>query len=416
MSESKKTYFDVVVVGAGAAGLMFAVSLAKKSPTLRIAVLEALDRVGKKLALTGNGQCNISNENLLIDRYHGKNVSFAKNALNRFGFEYSKRFFEEIGVDIVCKEDGRAYPRSFQASSVVDALRFEAEVLGISLICDCRVNSFSKKQDLFEIISSKGIFSSRYLIMATGLLSGGEKVGSFGDGVKMLEKSGFSRVKMTPAIVQLKASNDYLRRLKGVKVDAKATLKINGESVKEESGEVLFTEYGLSGPAILQLSRETARTDKKCEISIDLMPDLTKEKLIKTLFKRREALNNRTIENFLTAMLQNRLAQTLLVACGFSLKETVGKLTDDEIVKLACRIKEFDFYVTGNTGFLHSQVTAGGIDTADFDNNTMQSRKIKGLFVLGELLDIDGDCGGFNLAWAFASAFSAAEFISEAGK
>ena len=405
--------FDVVVIGGGAAGLCFAVSLAKKNNNLSIAVLEALDRVGKKLALTGNGQCNISNKNLSINNYHGSNVSFANYALLNYGFDYGKTFFETIGIDIVCKEDGRAYPRSFQASSVVDALRFEADALGINVITNCRVKEFFKNNGGFKIVCETNTYTSQYLVMATGGISGGEKVGSFGDGVKMLEKYGFSRVKMTPAIVQLKAANDYLRRLKGIKVDCKATLYIDGKASRSETGEVLFTEYGLSGPAILQLSRETARTNKKCEILLDLIPEYTAEELLNLLLKRRENLKERSKEQFLITLLQNRLAQTLLVSVDTDLAETIGTFTNAEIEKIVKQIKGFAFCITGNTGFMHSQVTAGGINTNGFNEKTMEAKNIKGLFVLGELLDIDGDCGGFNLAFAFASALCASQKIAE---
>ena len=400
--------FDVVVIGGGAAGLCFAVSLAKKNKNLKICVLEALDRVGKKLALTGNGQCNISNKNLSLKNYHGSNASFAKYALETYGFEYSKTFFESIGIDIVCKEDGRAYPRSFQASSVVDALRFEAEALGVNLITNCRVKEFFKNNNGFKIVSENNNYTSRYLVVATGLLSGGEKVGSFGDGIKMLEKLKFSRVKMTPAIVQLKATNDYLRRLKGIKVEC-----INGKVSRSEVGEVLFTEYGLSGPAILQLSRNTSRTDEKCEIKLDLIPEYSSEQLTAMLLNRRENLKKRSKEQFLLTLLQNRLAQTILVSLNTDLSRNISDFTNGEIEKIVKQIKSFSFCVTGNTGFIHSQVTAGGINTKEFNEKTMEAKNTKGLFALGELLDIDGDCGGFNLAFAFASAFCAAQKIAE---
>lgn len=409
---NSENFFDVAVIGGGAAGLCFAVALAKKSPKLKIVILEALDRVGKKLSVTGNGQCNITNKNINKSRYHGTDVSFTDCAMQNYGCDYTVKFFKEIGVDIVFKNDGRAYPRSFQASSVVDCLRFAAKESGISVIYGCKVTDFYKKGNSFDIISDTGVFHSEYLVFATGLLSGGEKVGSFGNAVRILQNKGFSTAKMTPAIVQLKSNNPYLKRLKGIKLDAKVTLKTKGKIIKEYTDEVLFTNYGLSGPAVMQVSRETARSNENYEISLDLTPDISFEELVKNFKLRHMTLAQRTQETFLCGMFQNRLAQTLAVACNFDLTGKISDITEKKLLLLAKTVKEFSFTVTGNTGFINSQVTAGGIKTAEFDKKTMQSRRIRKLYAIGEILDIDGDCGGFNLAWCWASAFSAAQSIA----
>ncbi len=404
--------FDCIIIGGGASGLAAAVSLAKRKPNVKIAVLEALDRVGKKLSLTGNGQCNITNKNLNPNCFHSENSGFFETALNKYGFEYTTEFFEEIGINIVSKEDGRSYPRSYQASSVVDALRFSAAELGVSLVLGTKAESFSKKDGVFCVKTNNGEFYGKNLVFACGLLSGGEKIGGFNNGIKMLEKSGHKTVKLTPSIAQLKAQNSVLRSLKGIKTESLAVLKIDGKVETKEKGEILFTDYGLSGPAILKLSRETARTNKKCEIAIDLFNEFSETELFKLLEKRQKNIENRDKETLLFGLLQNRLARAVLVYSEIDLNGKIGDISCAELKKLANTLKNFTFTVTGNTGFIHSQATAGGIDTKEVYNSTMESKKIKGIYIIGELLDVDGDCGGYNLQWAWSSAFCAAESIA----
>jgi predicted Rossmann fold flavoprotein len=193
---------------------------------------------------------------------------------------------------------------------------------------------------------------------------------------------------------------------------AMAVLKIDGKTIGSEKGEILFTDYGLSGPAILKLSRETARTNKDSEIVIDLFYEYSEYELLKLLETRKENIANREKESFLFGLLQNRLARAVLVYAGLDLKGKIAEFTEEELEKLVFSLKNFTFTVTGNTGFINSQATAGGIDTKEIEPATMQSKKINGLYIIGELLDVDGDCGGYNLQWAWSSAFCAAESIS----
>lgn len=404
--------FDCVIIGGGAAGLATAVSLAKQNGNIKIAVLEALDRVGKKLSLTGNGQCNITNLNLNPNCFHSENGKFSCAALKKFGFSSVKEFFESIGITIVSKEDGRSYPRSYQASSVVDALRFSAAEYGVNIFVSTKAENVTKKDGAFCIDTNNGTFFAKKIVFATGLLSGGEKMGGFNNGIKILEKMGHKAVKLTPSIAQLKAQNSVLKSLKGIKTESTALLKINGKTVQKERGEILFTEYGLSGPAILKLSRECARTNEECTVLIDLFEELSENELLELLQKRKENLCHREKETFLFGLLQNRLARAVMVYANLDLKGEVSDFTNNELKKLANSLKNFAFKITGNTGFIHSQATAGGINTLEIDEKTMESKKLKGLFVVGELLDVDGDCGGYNLQWAWSSAFCAAESIA----
>ncbi|MBE6805756.1 MAG: aminoacetone oxidase family FAD-binding enzyme [Ruminococcaceae bacterium] len=397
--------YDILVIGGGAAGLVAAICAKRKNNKLNILVCESADRVCKKLITTGNGRCNITNKNADITKYHGTDVSYAKKVFDKYFVNDTVEFFSSIGVEIIFEEDGRAYPYSYQASSVVDALRFAADELGIATKCDCKVLDFDKK-DNFAVKTTAGEFTAKSLIVTGGMLSGGKSVGSDGSVFQILKSKSFKAAKTTPAIVQLKTETDITRQLKGIKVNANASLLLGGKKSRTEYGEVLFTDYGLSGPPILQISREAARTTLECQVVLDLAVEYSFEDLKNLLLERRQNLKNRTLENFLTGFLNKRLGQVILKKCGLKLTDSVAKISDKDIINIAEAIKNLTFKVLDTTGFNNSQVTAGGILTGEFDE-CLQSKKYKGLFAAGEILDIDGDCGGYNLQWAWSSGMLA---------
>lgn len=404
--------YDVLVIGGGAAGLTAAVFAKQKNKNLNIIVCEANDRICKKLITTGNGRCNITNKNADASKYHGSNVTFLEEVFEKYSIEDAVNFFSSIGVEIVFEDDGRAYPYSYQASSVVDALRFTAEELGVTVNCNCRVLDFTKK-DYYTVNTSKGDISAKTVLVTGGLMSGGKGVGSDGSVLQILKNKDFKTAKTTPAIVQLKTETDITRQLKGIKVNAVVTLKIDGRKIRREYGEVLFTDYGLSGPPVLQISREVSRNGGKCQTVLDFAPDYSFDNLLEVLKKRRINLKNRTNENFLTGFLNKRVGQVIIKQCGLKLTDSVAKLSDKALSDIALAIKKTSFTVLDTTGFNNSQVTAGGVLTDEFESRNMQSVKYKGLFAAGEILDIDGDCGGYNLQWAWSSAFLAADGIIE---
>lgn len=399
--------YDIAVIGGGAAGLFAAITAKKQNSNLNIVVLEALDRVGKKLITTGNGQCNITNKNLNIDFFHSETPTFIANTLQKFTLKDTIEAFSSLGVEIVFEDNGRGYPASYQAGSVVDALRFTAEENGVQIITGVKINSF-EKQNNYILYSESGSFESKKVIFACGLFSGGNKLGSTGEIYRLFKELGYKCVKTTPSLVQIKTETDIVKQIKGIKVDALATLKINNKAVKSYFGEVLFTEYGLSGPAVLAISRESARKSGSMEICLDLMKNIEISVLNKKLNDRREIIKNRSSGEFLTGFINKRLGQVLLKECGVSLNGMVSEITDEQINKIANIIKNFSFVVTGNTGFNNSQVTAGGIDLSEI-KETFESRKHTGLYLIGEMLDVDGDCGGYNLQWAWSSAAIAAK-------
>ena len=401
---------DVIIIGGGASGLCAAICLKQKNPYLSVKLFERQPRVGKKLATTGNGRCNISNKNITLDRYHGKHLQFCEYALKKYNHSAYVKFFESIGVPFVYEGD-RAYPASFQAASVVDCLRFAAEELGVMIYTDTKITNIQISGGKYKIIADKINFLAENVIVATGLFSGGEKLGCDGSMLSVLKKSGFSVVNTTPAIVQLKTVTDIVKQLKGIKVNANATLKAGNKIIRTEYGETLFCDYGLSGPPILQISREVSRIRDKCVVSLDLMPETEFDELVNILENRVKNLKSRNLNEFFTGMLNKRLGQVILKLCDCRLNDMAVTLDNLKIKKIASVIKNICFEVTGTAGFSSSQVTAGGLETTQFDDKTMMSESSGGLYAIGEILDIDGDCGGFNLAWAWSSAMCAADAI-----
>ena len=402
---------DIIIIGGGAAGLCAAVAIKQKNPALSVRVLEALPRVGKKLATTGNGRCNITNKNITKERYHGKNTDFAMYALSRFSGKQTEDFFHSIGVDFVFEED-KGYPASLQAASVVDCLRFAAEESGVIICTETKVTNIQLSRGLYKVVAGNMSFLAENIVIAAGLLSGGERLGSDGQMLSLLKKAGFKAVKTHPAIVQLKTEPETVRQLKGIKVNAKVSLKSDDRLLRQEYGEVLFCDYGLSGPPILQVSGAAA-TLQSPVISLDLMPDRSFDALTAELCERIAILSGRNTDEFFTGIINKRLGQVIIKTAGYKLNTPVSSLDNNAAKKMAALIKDFSFNVTGNTGFINSQVTAGGLDTEQFDPKTMMSREYSGLYAIGEILDIDGDCGGFNLQWAWSSALCAADAITK---
>ena len=403
MSNSK----DLLIIGGGAAGLVAAITAKRKNPNLSVAIIEGLDRVGKKLITTGNGRCNISNVDDSPSHFHGENREFAGFALENYGKENLIEFFSSIGIEFA-EENDKLYPASFQASSVVDCLRFECERLGVETICNAKVTGI-KKGKVFTVLGEDFELHSRVLIVATGLFSGGDKLGCDGGVFRIMKGLGHRGVNCSPAIVQVKTETDYVRQLKGIKIDAKAKLYNKNTLIREDFGEVLFCDYGLSGPAIMQISRDAFRSEGEYYICLDMFSKNSKTELLEFLKNRVKTLPHRSLEDFFTGYLNKRLGQVILKYCGFTLSQMAYELTDKDLVKIAEALKSFKFKVLGHTGFNNSQVTAGGLSTIDFDSKTMMSKLISGLFAAGEILDIDGDCGGFNLKWAWCSGILAAE-------
>lgn len=383
---------SVAIIGGGAAGL-FAACVLKKNG-VPFTLFERETRVGKKLLATGNGRCNLSNMELNLSRYHG-NIAFAEFALETFNQYNLMEFLREIGILCIAEGD-KIFPRSLQASSVLDMLRLyigEAQT-------ETEVHSIKKEKGAFLLSTSKGQKRFEKVLVCPG--GKASKKLSGGGSYNLLTDLGYVCTPLAPAIVQLKC--DGTKALEGIKTDALVTV---GD--RKEFGEVLFTSYGLSGPPVLQVSRDAKGETLKLDIANDLS-----FKEITDILTERKALKHLTLENLFTGILNKKIGQYVLKRAGVQpLSRGVDSLTNHEIKAIASVVKGLEFKISDTNGFDNAQVTAGGIDTRDFDAHTMESKKHKGLYVAGEVLDVDGDCGGFNLQWAFSSAYVAA--ISIAG-
>ncbi len=387
------------IIGAGASGMAAALEAAKDLDT-QVLLLERQARVGRKLQATGNGRCNLSNLHADEKGYHGENATFVTAAMGRFPVENTLQWFDDLGLYTVVEPSGRVYPYSDQANSVVDVLRFALDKENIRLITGFEVSRAKKVDDGFLLEGNGERHICDKLIIACGGLAG-SKLGGSMSGYQLLRSFGHKATKLRPALVQVKSSWNGCAALKGVRANCHAAIYRGDQLHSESTGELQFTEYGLSGPVMFEVSRDVCTTREEWVCRLDFMPDLTREQIIKMLQRRRE--RDIPTEELLTGILHNRLGRVLTKAAGISGGLTASQLRWDELERLADTMKCLEVSLTEPLGMDSAQVTAGGIRTAEFDENTMGSRLVPGLYACGEVLDIDGDCGGYNLQWAWSS-------------
>lgn len=398
----------VIIVGGGASGLMAALT-ASERPDARVVLLERQARVGRKLLATGNGRCNLTNRNLTPENYHGENAGFCEYALSRFGPEQTLAWFRALGLLTAAEEDsGRVYPVSDSANSVVDVLRLAlAQRENVELRAGCEVQALRKKRGKFEVVLPEETLTGEAVIVCAGGCAGG-KLGGTELGYRLLEGMGHHRTRLCPALVQLRTDTTYVRALKGVRCDARVIYRAQG-TAEERRGEVQFTEYGVSGPAIFELSRAVSVHPVPGTLLLDLLPEVSEKELLALLKARCTGTPGWRAEELLTGFVHNRLGKTLLRSCGVSFETDCSCLSADMLQAVCRAVKHFAIEVKGTMGMDGAQVTAGGIRTSEFRADTMESRLCRGLYAAGEVLDIDGDCGGYNLQWAWSSGRLAGE-------
>lgn len=391
---------NVVVIGAGASGMMAALTAAEAGR--HVVLLERQGRVGRKLAATGNGRCNLTNINATIENYHGENAGFAAPALARFTPEDTLDFFHALGLVTVTEYGGRVYPLSNSANSVVDVLRFALDAAGVDVRVGESARALSRAGSGYDVVTDAGTYRADYVIVACGGAAGA-KLGGVMDGYELLKPLGHKRTSLYPALVQLVTDADYPRALKGVRADARIALTAGSETLATGAGEVQFTDTGVSGPAVFDISRAAATGGDGLTLKIDFLREHTAEDVRAWLAARCERFANLTAGELFTGIVHNRLGRMLIKYAGIDAALPLRAL-DAAALDAAVRAgKEFALRVRGTEGFDSAQVTAGGIRTSGVDPETLQSWFMPGLFICGELLDVDGDCGGYNLQWAWAS-------------
>lgn len=391
----------IAIIGGGASGIMAALTAAEDKNN-RVLLIERQQRIGRKLLATGNGRCNLSNTGAAVKNYHGKHPEFVIPALGNFPPAAALEFFRGLGLLTVTEDGGRVYPLSNSANSVLDVLRFALEKRGVEQRTACPVREIRREKKGYTLITDEGGIYADKLIVACGGAAGG-KLGGVMDGYKLLAPLGHRRTALHPALVQLTTEPEYPRALKGVRADGRIWLTAGGKTLAESAGEIQFTEKGVSGIAAFDISRAAAFCTEGGQVHMDFMRGYSAGEVFALLRRRRELLPELAGEELFTGMLHNRLGRMIVKYAGLDRAAALGGFSDKELRAAAESCKDFTLGLRGTEGFDAAQVTAGGLMTGDFDPKTLESRISPGLFVCGELLDIDGDCGGYNLQWAWAS-------------
>lgn len=398
---------EVAIIGGGASGMMAAINCAYTGA--KVVLLERNDRVGKKLLATGNGRCNYTNANMSIEFFHGEDPLFIKKVMEKFNRDQTIEFFESIGVLPANEGDGKIFPLSFQSSSVLDVLRYEMEKSGVEVLTDAYVVEINKNKNFnLKLKDGRNIRADKVV-----LTTGGKAMpvsGSDGNGYGLVKHFKHLTTDINPALVQLKLKGDKFKQINGVRFVGKVGLYIDGTLEKEDYGDVLFTNYGISGPSVLQISRRAiVAWEKKRDVKVRvaIISSKTKEEVFSYLKERFANMPERTLQFAFVGMINKRLILPIIKELQLDKDKLAGSIENRELNAIAQKLTAWEFSVIGNEGWGQAQTTAGGIRTDDINPDTMESKLVRGLFFAGEVLDVDGDCGGYNLQWAWSSGYLA---------
>lgn len=405
----------VIVVGAGASGLIAAI-FAKKCGN-DVTILEKNEICGKKILATGNGRCNFWNEDQSLEHYRSSDFGELSEILNTNNRKEILEFFKNIGIEAKIR-NGYYYPFSNQAISMQKALILEAEKQKVKIELKKEVIDVKKIDNKFEIITKSGdkIISDK-IILSTGSKAA-PKTGSDGIGYKICRNFGHSIIKPLPALVQLKAKESFLKEWEGIRADVLIKLYEDDKKIAEERGEAQLTNYGISGICVFNLSGRVAKgleKNKREVVEINFLDGLNiinQNQFIEWMGKRNETVKNRTIFELLEGVLNYKLVNVILKITNISKKNKWEELDDKKRHFLAKNIVNFRLNITGTNSFDKAQVCSGGVPLREINASTMESKKMKGLHITGEILDVDGDCGGYNLEWAWITGMVAGRNIT----
>lgn len=406
-----KTKANVIVIGGGASGMMAAICAARNGS--KVTILERMDRVGKKILSTGNGKCNYTNRNQDISNYHGADPAFISTILEQFDYFQTMRFFDKLGI-MAKDKNGYIYPNSNQASSVLDVLRMEIFACNINVECGVKITSVEKKNQTFIVHTFLKDYEADSIIIATGSKAA-PSTGSDGSGYDYVKSFGHKIKPVLPALVQLKSDQKFFKAIAGVRTDACVTLFVENNPMATDTGELQITDYGISGIPVFQVSRYASialNEHKKVTAAINFFPEYDHDSLIKLLVNRFNLNKSKSTLDAMIGMINKKLITLFLKESGISSDIHAGKLGEREINRLAATMDNFKVNIVSTNSFENAQVCCGGVDTAEINPYTMESTLVRGLFFAGEIVDVDGACGGYNLQWAWSSGFVAGKNAS----
>lgn len=394
---------DIIIIGAGASGIVTAINA--KNENNRVILLEKNDRIGKKLLATGNGRCNYTNMNLSEKNY--SSPDFVKRTLGDFSNEDLINYFRILGLESTL-DGNRVYPISLKANSVLNILIYWLEKKGIEVKTKSQVKEIKKTKKGYEVITNEETLSADVVVAAFG---GKAMPASGSDGVsfEILKKMGIRVTDLKPALTQLKLESKYLKHLSGTKVIGRARLLRREKVIDEREGEILFTNYGISGPPILDMSVNTKEGDI---IEVPLINNLKKDS-IDMVYNRYYMFPDFSLEEFLMGLVDKKFIHYIVDSLDMDKNTAMNMISMGDFEKIIGLLLKSSFKVTGNTGFKNAQVTRGGVSLDEVSPENYEAKKYKDLYIIGEALDIDGDCGGYNLHFAFGCGYRLGKILRE---
>lgn len=409
MGKKTNKQWDLIVIGAGASGMMAAITAARANK--RVCIIEKLDKAGKKILATGNGKCNFTNAVMHADCFHGEKA-FIKQILEQFSVEDCLAFFRSIGI-YPKNKNGYYYPNSEQASSVTTALLYELERLGVKISYETIINEITSEKDQVSVWTNKGLFSGKRVVIATGLLAA-PKLGSDGSLFDIIKGLGHRFAPILPSLCGFYCKGLKFKQISGVRAQGTVAAYIDGIKCAEDTGEVQFTDYGLSGIPVFQISSFLSKglyAKKRVEIKLNLLPEFEKEQLLEEIKHRCSIRTTMPASGLLNGLINQKLADMILNKTGIDKDLCISSLSKDEISKIVMVLQELKVTVTNYRDFEFAQVCTGGIPVSDICTETLESRFVPNVYFTGEILDVDGICGGYNLHFAWATGSIAGKGI-----
>ena len=396
----------VAIVGGGAAGMLAAISAAQKGAV--VTVLEHKERVGKKILSTGNGRCNFTNMVQEPFCYRSENIGFPWEIIEQFNAQKTIAFFLQLGI-YSKNRNGYLYPNSDQASAVLDVLRMEMDRLHVKVLTETECIKIVPKKNKFTILTNKGTIQAERVILAAGSKAA-PSTGSDGSGYALAKALGHRIIPVLPALVQLRCKENFYKSLAGVRVQGRVSLYIDGECMAEDTGEIQLTQYGISGIPVFQVSRYASqglREKKEVKAVLNFMPDFTETQFTAFLKARIGMRPDKTLEEFFIGLFNKKLCSLWIKLSKIPRETSVSELSESEINRLIRLIQQFEVCVEQTNSFEQAQICCGGVSTEEVNPKTLESVYIPGLYFAGEILDVDGMCGGYNLQWAWSSGYIA---------